>query len=46
VLDIKKALDAYDGGNGYISSEDYTLLKKEYEKIINTVGTVNGDGAN
>ena len=46
VLNIKKALDAYDSGNGYISSEDYTLLKKEYEKIINTVGTVNGDGGN
>lgn len=38
VLDIKKALDAYDIGNGYINSSEYTLLKNEYDKIVNTVG--------
>ena len=38
VLDIKKALDAYDAGNGYISDNDYNVLSREYEKIVSTVG--------
>lgn len=38
VLDIKKALDNYDAGVGYISDSDYTMLTREYEKIISTVG--------
>lgn len=39
VLNIKKALDSYDQGNGYISGEDYDLLTKEYNKILSTVGS-------
>ena len=38
VLDIKKALDAYDAGRGYISDGDYNVLSREYEKIVSTVG--------
>ena len=33
VLNIKKALDAYVQGNGYISASDYELLTREYNKI-------------
>lgn len=38
VLDIKRALDAFDNGNKYITDDDYNVLTKEYNKIINTVG--------
>lgn len=38
VLDIKKALDEFDTGNKYISDDDYNLLKREYDKILSTVG--------
>lgn len=38
VLNIKKALDNYENGNGYISDDNYNLLKKEYNKILSTVG--------
>lgn len=38
VLDIKKALDNYEQGNAYISSSDYDLLTREYNKILSTVG--------
>ena len=38
VLDIKKALDAYNNGNKYITSDEYNLLIKEYNKIISTMG--------
>lgn len=38
VLDIKKALDSYDQGAGYISAGDYDLLTKDYNKITSIVG--------
>ena len=38
VLDIKKALDAFNSGNKYISETDYNTLNKEYNKILNAVG--------
>lgn len=38
VLNIKKALDAFDAGNKYISESDYNLLTREYNKILSTVG--------
>lgn len=38
VLNIKRALDAFEEGNGYISSESYNLLTKEYNKICSLVG--------
>ena len=38
VLNIKKALDAFEVKNKYITEKDYTLLTKEYNKILSTVG--------
>ena len=38
ILDIKKALDAFDNGNKYISESDFNTIKKEYNKIISIVG--------
>ena len=38
VLNIKKALEAFESGNKYITSSDYDLLKVEYNKILSTVG--------
>lgn len=39
VLDIKKALDNFDNGNYVISSDEYNMLKSEYNKIVTTVGS-------
>lgn len=38
VLNIKRAIDAYNTGNKYITEDDYNTLSYEYNKIISTVG--------
>lgn len=38
VLNIPRAIEAYNSGNAYISSSDYNTLTAEYNKIIATVG--------
>lgn len=38
VLNIRKALEAYDNGQGYISAGDYNVLTTELQKIYNQVG--------